>query len=154
MLKLATLTVLLVPSILATLPTGKITSDLIAGKNTRTLEILKAPVVDQNYGEPFLGYETSVNHLMYHTMSTISYDTEVESLANAVISFKPSDIKPLAYIRYWTLRRGHAVDVLKKSWMKSPELITGDLSNWIAFHDLDRNSKSIIDMPLKKPLNI
>ena len=53
----------------------------------------------------------------------------------------PSDIKLLTSIRFWTLDRDDAVNVLKGVMTKSPELITDDLPSWIAFHFLDQNSK-------------
>ena len=71
---------------------------------------------------------------LYRILST----TTTESFTSVITSLKPSDGKLLASIRYWTLGRNDAVDVLKSLMSKSPELITGDLPSWIAFHTLDR----------------
>ena len=78
-----------------------------------------------------------------YTLFEISCDSlgETESFANLITSFKPSDIKPLISIRYMTLGRKDAVNVLKGVMIKSPALITHDLPSWIASHRFDRNSK-------------
>ena len=57
-----------------------------------------------------------------------------------IACFKLSDAKPLASIRYRTLDRNDAVDVLKSVMKKSPGLIIDDLPNWLACHRFDRNS--------------
>ena len=65
---------------------------------------------------------------------------DTESFAKVITSFEPSDVKPLASIRYMTLRRKDAVKVLESVMDKSPKLITGDLPRWLANHLFDQNS--------------
>ena len=79
---------------------------------------------------------------MHYTVSAISYNThdDTESFAKVIASFKPSDVKPLASIRYRTLWRNDAVKVLESVMAKSPKLITGDLPRWLANHLFDQNS--------------
>ena len=71
---------------------------------------------------------------MHGTLFEISDNTDTESFTNVITSFKPSDVKPLIAIRYWTLGRDDGVNVLKSVMEKSPELITDDLPSWIASH--------------------
>ena len=65
---------------------------------------------------------------------------DTESFAKVITSFEPSDVKPLASIRYMTLQRNDAVKVLESVMAKSPKLITGDLPRWLANHSFDQNS--------------
>ena len=77
----------------------------------------------------------------------ISHNThdDTESFAKVIASFEPSDVKPLASIRYRTLRRNDAVKVVENVMAKSPKLITGDLPRWLANHSFDRNSLNYTD---------
>ena len=52
---------------------------------------------------------------MHDTLVYISYNTrdDTESFAKVIASFEPSDVKPLASIRHWTLRRKDAVKVVE-----------------------------------------
>ena len=92
------------------------------------------------------------------TLYAISYNTrgDTESFAKVITSFEPSDVKPLASIRYMTLRRNDAVKVVESVMAKSPELITDDLPRWLANHSFDQNSYVYTDLELlvNKPSNI
>jgi len=90
--------------------------------------------------DPFPTEMLNVCGLVHFTLFRISNNTDTESFANVIVSFKPSDVKPLTSIRYWTLQRSDAVKVLESAMAKSPELITSDLPRWIAFHGFDQNS--------------
>ena len=83
---------------------------------------------------PFPDENSYVSYLVDGTLSEISDSTDSESFADVITSFKPSDVKPLASIRYWTFMREDDVNVLKSVMNKSPELITDDLPSWIACH--------------------
>ena len=168
MLKFAILTILSVPSIRAALIHKEIASALIAAEDTVTLKktfkkyekeqdhyflsLALADVAEDEAHMPKvveclrIAHDPSpedkmcVKYLVYSTLFEISIDTNTESFTNVITCFKTSDIKPLAAIRFRTLGRYDAVDVLKGVMTKSPELITHDLPSWIAFHYLDRNS--------------
>ena len=168
MLKFAILAVLALPSIRAALTHGEMTSALIAAENTGTLEdTFKKYEKEQSHNDlsvalvdvakvpahmpkvatclrvahdPFPEDMSRVSYLVSNTLFRISFMTDIESLTNVITSFKPSDVKPLASIRYWTLRKDDAVDVLKRIMDKHPELITDNLPSWLAFHSLDRDS--------------
>ena len=164
MLKFATFTVLFLPSILATLSSEEMASALIAAEDSRTLkETFKKYEKEQDDEEltgaladvakvqaripkvvaclrmahdPFLKDKMCVSELVHTTffhISRIAADTE--SFTNVITSFKPSDIKPLASIRFWILDRKDVVNVLKGVMKKSPELIIDDLPRWLALHD-------------------
>ena len=83
-----------------------------------------------------------VSYLVHFTVSEISNSTlcEAESFAKVITSFEPSDIKPLASIRYMDPWKKDAVKVLESVMAKSPKLITGDLPRWLANHLFDQNS--------------
>ena len=168
MLKFAILAILSVPSILAALSREEMASALIAAEDTGTLEetfkkyekeqdayelsealadvakvqahMPKVATCLRMAHDPFPEDKMRVSYLVHGTLFEISDKTDTESFANVITSFKPSDVKPLASIRYRTLWREDAVNVLKSVMDKSPELITDDLPSWIAFHCLDRNS--------------
>ena len=168
MLKFAILAVLTMPSILATLPSEKMTSALIAAKDTITLEkTFKKYEKEQDHSllslaladaakvqahvpkvatclraahDTFPEDKMSVSYLVHGTLLIISSITDTESFTNVFTSFKPSDGKLFVAIRFWTLVRPDSVDILKRVMLKFPELVTGDLPNWIASHTLDRNS--------------
>ena len=178
MLRLAILAVIFLPSILAALSREVMASTLIAAGNTGTLEktfkkyekeqdeyelscaladvakiqghLPKVATCLRMVRDPFPKDKSRVSRLVHSTLFDISINTNTESFANAVISFKPSDVKPLASIRYWTLNRGDMVNVLKNVMKNSPELITDDLPSWIAFHSLDRNSDAFNTLALEE----
>ena len=93
--------------------------------------------------DPFPKEMSNVSWLVHYTVDVISYNTrdDTESFAKVITSFKPSDVKPLASIRYRTLWRKDAVKVLESVMAKSPKLITGDLPRWLANHSFDQNSR-------------
>ena len=91
-----------------------------------------------------------VSDLVHRTLTEISKSTDTESFTNVIACFKPSDAKPLASIRYWTLRRDDGVNVLKSVMKKSHELIADDLPGWIALHSLDQISFSITKTVLEE----
>ena len=168
MLKVIILAILSVPSILATLSRGNMTSALIAAEDTGTLEdtfktyekeqyhlVLSLALVEvakvqvhipkvvtclRVAHDPFPKDEMCVSDLVHITLTQISKITNTESFTNLITSFKSSDIKLLVAIRHMILVRDDALDVLKRAMDKSPELITDDLPNWLASHSLDRNS--------------
>ena len=92
--------------------------------------------------DPFPKEMSRTSELVNYTVGVISNNTEndAESFAKVIASFEPSDVKPLASIRYWTFRRDDAVKALESVLKKSPELITGSLSRWLANHSFDQNS--------------
>ena len=169
MLKFAILAVLLIPSIRAALTRQDMAYALIAAEDAGTLEktfkkyekeqghsLLSKALADiakvqahmpkvidclRMAHDPFPGDKIRVSGLVHRTIAYIFFLTDNESFANMITSLMPSDVKPLATIRYWTFNRDDAVNVLKRVMIKSPELITNDLPSWIAFHSLDRNSK-------------
>ena len=161
MLKFAILTILFVPSILAALSLKEMASALIAAEDSETLEetfktfekeqdaydlsFALADVAEQGHQEivatclrmahgPFPDENSHVSYLVHGTLCEISDSTDSGSFANVITSFKPSDVKPLASIRYWTFMREDDMSVLKSFVTKSPELITDDLPSWIACH--------------------
>ena len=97
--------------------------------------------------DPFPTEMSRVSWLVHNTVGVISQNTDgdAESFANVITSFKPRDVKPLASIRNRTLRRKDAVKVLESVMDKSPQLITDDLSRWLANHLFDQNSKYYTD---------
>ena len=169
MLKFGILALLFVTSIRATLSRQDMTSALISAEDTGALEeTFKKCEKEQNEfnlsialadvatvpahvpkvaaclgmaRDPFPKNEMCVSELVHGTLVGISNKTDTESFTNLITSFKPSDLKPLVSLRYETISRDDAVNVLKNVMVKSPELITHDLPNWIAFHSLDRNSR-------------
>ena len=92
--------------------------------------------------DPFPNEMSNVSWLVHDTLLYISDNThdDTESFAKVIASFKPSDVKPLASIRHWTLLRKDAVKVVESVMDKSPKLITGDLPRWLADHLFDQNS--------------
>jgi len=92
--------------------------------------------------DPFPSEMSNVGRFVHFTVGLISYDTrdDSESFANVIASFKPSDGKPLASIRYRILWRRDAKNVLESVMKQSPELITDDLPRWLADHSFDQNS--------------
>ena len=92
--------------------------------------------------DPFPNEMSNVSLLVHRTVGVISYNTrdDTESFAKVITSFEPSDVKPLASIRYRTLYRNDAVKVVESVMAKSPTLITGDLPRWLANHSFDQNS--------------
>ena len=167
MLKLAILAILSAPSTLAAVSRKDMASALITAEDTGTLEeIFKkyeeeqdevelsfalADVAKQGHHaivascfrmahDPFPADKMCMSQLVYWSLFRITSTTNTESFTKMVTSFKPNDAKPLVSIRYWTLYRNDAVKVLKSVMKKSPELITGDLPSWLAFHDFDRYS--------------
>ena len=97
--------------------------------------------------DPFPNEMSNVSELVHDTLFYISDNTrgDTESFAKVIASFKPSDVKPLASIRYMTLRRRDAVKVVESVMDKSPKLITGDLPRWLADHLFDQNSDDYTD---------
>ena len=85
---------------------------------------------------------SNVSKLVDDTLFYISVNTrgDAESFAKVITSFEPSDVKPLASIRHWTLSRNDAMNVLESVMAKSPELITSDLPRWLADHLFDQSS--------------
>jgi hypothetical protein len=81
-----------------------------------------------------------VSRLVHRTLLEVSSRTfrDPESFANAITSFKLTDVKPLASIRHYTVGRSDAVKVLERVMDKSPKLITDTLPNWLASHRFDR----------------
>ena len=171
MLKFVILAILSVPSIRAALSRTKMASALIAARNTGTLEktfkkyekeqdhlylsyaladiakvqvyMPKVAVCLRMAHDPFPKDKMCVCRLVHNSLFGMSNNTlySPESFTNVITSFKPTDIKPLAAIRFRTLIRWDVVDTLKGVMIKFPALIRGDLPSWIAFHSLDRNSK-------------
>ena len=92
--------------------------------------------------DPFPKETSNVCYLVYLTVGVISNSTrgDTESFVKVITSFQPSDAKPLASIRYLTLYRKDAVKVLESVMARSPELITGSLSRWLASHGFDQTS--------------
>ena len=162
------LAILFAPSIIGTLTHEEMTAALIAAENTVTLE-KTFKKYEKEQGHVSLSYaladvasvqaripkvigclkmahdsfpedKSRVSFLVDTTLFAICDNTDTESFTNAITSFKPGDIKPLATIRFWTLRRKDAVDVLKRVMDKSPEMITHDLPSWLADHRFDQNS--------------
>ena len=97
--------------------------------------------------DPFPKEMSNVSLLVHSTVSVISYSTrgDTEFFAKVIVSFEPSDVKPLASIRFITLYRKDAVKVLESVMAKSPKLITGDLPRWLASHGFDQNSNDYSD---------
>jgi hypothetical protein len=92
--------------------------------------------------DPFPNDKMRVSGLVHYTLLGICPSTfdDSESFAKVITSFKPTDVKPLASIRFCTLCRKDAVSVLGGVMAKSRELIIGALPNWLANHEFDRNS--------------
>ena len=146
----------MIPSILAALSREEMTSALIAAEKEQPHHMLASALTDVARVQasmpkvatclrmargPFRKDEMCVSMLVNNTLVEISLITNTESFASVITSFKPSDTKLLVAIRGCTLWRNDGVDVLKSVMDKYPELIIGDLPNWIAFHSLDRNSR-------------
>ena len=168
LIKLVILAALFVPSIMATLSREEMTDALI-GEKEDLVQTFKKFEKEQDKDElshaladvakvpehipkvatclrtvvdPFPKEMSNVSWLVHNTVSAISYNTldDAESFAKVITSFKPSDVKPLASIRHWILRRKDAVKVVESVMAKSPQLITGDLPRWLANHSFDQNS--------------
>jgi len=94
--------------------------------------------------DPFPKEMSNLGEFVQNTLFYISYDTsdDTESFIKAIITFEPSDVKPLASIRHLTFRRNDAVKVVESIMAKSPKLITGSLSRWLADHSFDQNSEA------------
>ena len=168
MLKLAIFVVLALPSILTALSSRKMTSTLIAADKTGTLEktfktfekeqdnddlsfalveVAKVQarmpkVVDclRMARDSFPKDKMCVSGFVDCALYGIVAATTTESFTSVLTSLKPSDIKLLTSIRYWILQRKPAVNILKRTMDKSPQLILDDLPNWLASHRFDRSS--------------
>jgi hypothetical protein len=169
LIKLVVLTVLTVPSIMATMSPEEIAKALIAEKNTGKLEQTfedlhkKHSDYDSSWAlsdvarqghpgivatclrveqDPFPNDKMCMSYLVNNTLTEISKNTsdDSESFAKVITSFKPTDVKPLASIRHRILFRKDAVKILKRVMDKSPELIIGNLPSWLASHMFDQNS--------------
>jgi len=170
LIKHAILVALVVPYIMATLSKRVIAEALIKAENEEDLvqtfkklekeqrgyQLFGALVKVSNVPEhmpkvaiclrtavdPFPTGISQVSWSLNNIIGLISDDTfyDPESFAKVVASFKPSDVKLLASIRLWTLRRKDALKVLESVLAKSPELITGDLPRWLADHSFGQNS--------------
>lgn len=84
-----------------------------------------------------------VNHLMDRTLEFMfmgSFDSE--TVANVILSFNRNDVKPFICIRSRILQRNDIGNILEKIMLKSPTLITDDLSKWLASHAFDRISSA------------
>ena len=166
MFKFVLLTVLFLPSILATLSRKKMAAALIAAEDTGTLkETFKKYEKEQNKNtlsealadvaetqacipkiaaclrvahDPFPEDKSRVSYLVHRTLFEISNSADTESFAKVITSFKPSDVKSLAAIRIYTLGRNDVMNVLKSVMDKSPELIIDSLPSWLASHGFDR----------------
>ena len=169
MLNFIIIAIFSVPSILATLSRKDMSSALISAKDTVTLkktfktfektqdkyELAEAltdvakvqaripKVIDclRMAHDPFPKDKMCVSRVVDEVLFQISDSTDTESFPKVITSFKPGDAKLIASIRFQTLGRRDAVDVLKSVMIKSPALIIDDLSSWIALHSLDRNSR-------------
>jgi hypothetical protein len=168
MLKLAILTILAVPSIMAS-TWEQMANTLIAEKDTEKLGqtfqalhkehgnaascLALVEVAKQGHPEmvatclrteqdPSPNDKRCVSLLVHGTFLFISNSTsdDPESFAKMIAAFKPTDVKPLASIRCRTLDRRDAVNVLKRVMDKSPEPIIGTLPSWLASHTFDQNS--------------
>jgi len=167
LIKHVILATLVVPSIMAALSSKDITKALIGAKEN-LVKIFKQFEKEQGEYElplaladvasiqehipkvvtclrtvdPFPKEVSNVSWLVHSTLACISNSTlnNPESFAKVIASFEPSDVKPLASIHHITLLRSDTVDVLESVMDKSPELITGSLSRWLANHIFDRNS--------------
>ena len=97
--------------------------------------------------DPFPNEMSRVSRFVHNTLVYISRNTrgDAESFAKMVTAFEPSDIKPLASIRYITLHRDDAVKVVESVMDKSPKPIIGDLPRWQADHLFDQNSYYYFD---------
>jgi hypothetical protein len=169
LIKLVVLAILSVPSILAASISKQIAGALIANKDTGKLEQTFQALHKEHDGhyssdaltevakqghsgivvtclrvapDPFPNDKMFVNILVHGTFSAISHNTrdDPESFVKVITSFKPTDVKPLACIRFNIFLRGDAVDVFKRVMEKSSELIIDTLPSWLAFHTFDRNS--------------
>ena len=100
--------------------------------------------------DPFPEEVSHVSTLVHHTVGAISHNTngDAESFANVIASFEPSDVKPLASIRLWTIQRSDVVKVVENVMAKSPELITSDLPRWLADHAFDKRISYSAQHPL------
>ena len=168
MLKFIILAVAFVPSICAALSREKMVAAFIIAEKKETLEkLFKKYEKRPNHGDlsaaladlatvpahmpkviaclrmahdSFPGDKMHMSRVVNNTIGAISYRTNTESFVNLITSFNPSDVKPLATIRFWTLFSTDVMNILKRVMLKFPELVTGDLPSWIASHTLDRNS--------------
>jgi len=170
LIKLIFLTALLIPSIMATLSEEEMTGILIKTNGVGAFvqifkkfeerqskielshalaNVAKVPAHIFNIVtclrtvvDPFPNEMSNVSYLVHHTVSKISTSTrhDTRSFTKVITSFKPSDVKHLASIRYWTLQRSDAVKVMERVMAKSPKLIIGDLSRWFADHRFDKHS--------------
>lgn len=88
--------------------------------------------------DPFPSYKSYVNNFVNSAIAEISKRIpNAELFAKAITSFKSSDTKPLASIRYWALGRKDVADVLKSAMTRST-LIIKDLANWLASHNFNQ----------------
>ena len=169
LIKFAILATLFVPSIMATLSREEMAKTLITENEEDLVQTFKKFEKEQNHFElscalgdvakvpehipkvvtclrtavdPFPKEMSRVGILVHHTVGAISNNThdDAESFAKVFTSFKSSDVKPLASIRYRILWRNDAVKVVESVMEKSPTLITGDLPRWLANHLFDQNS--------------
>ena len=167
MLKFITFIVLFAPSILAPLSFEDMATALIAAGKKGTMEktfktfekeqpnttisLALVDVAKQGHQaivatclrmahDPSPEDPMCMSELVEKTLLQVYLNTDTKAFTNVISSFKPSDVKLLVAIRLFTIIRLDSANVLKSVMSKSPELITDDLPNWIAFHGLDRNS--------------
>ena len=163
LIKLVILAALFMPSIMAALLWEEMTKALIGETKEDLVQTFKKFEKEQGYDklswaladvakvpehmpkvvtclrtvvDPFPTEMSRVSKLVDNTVGIISANThgDTESFAKVIASFEPSDVKPLASIRYMTLLRNDAVKVVESVMDKSPQLITGDLPRWLANH--------------------
>jgi len=174
LIRLLVLALLSIPSITATLLSRKQIADALKGAKDEELEkIFKDFESAQNRVElvqalvevaqdpvhmpkvatclrvardPFPKENPYASFLVHNTLYQISQRIpDTESVASAIASFKVSDTKLLASIRYHVLLRKDALDILKRVMDKSPDLIINTLPSWLASHELNQSSWWLYD---------
>ena len=173
LIKLAILAALFMPSIMAALLHEEIAKTLIAENEEELVQTFKKfekehdkdklswALVDVAKAQehmpkiatclrtvdPFPDEMSHVSRFVHNTLFYISDNTDgnAESFAKVITAFQPSDVKPLASIRYITLLRSDAVKVVESVMDKSPTLITDDLPRWLADHLFDQESPDYTD---------
>ena len=170
LIKVAILVTLFMPSIMATLSKKDMTDTLIKAEDEDLVKTFKKFKEEQNsYNlscalgdvaqvpehipkvvtclrtvvDPFPTEMSRVSRLVHFTLTQISNNTrgDTESFAKIIASFESSDVKPLASIRYWTIWRNDARDILESVLKQSFKLVTDDLPRWLANHSFDQNSR-------------
>jgi len=169
LIKLVSLVALFMPSIMAALPEEEITKALAAENGQDLVHTFKKFEKEQDHETlsqaladvarveehmpkvatclravvaPFPEEPLHVSELVHNTFHDIYINTrgDTESFAKVVASFDDTDTKPLASIRFMTLRRSDAVKVMEKVMDKSPTLIAGYIPRWLADHSFDIES--------------